>query len=259
MADRQLVSQQASGKHKCYACACLSLVKDLNVRLRSIQDNFFHVACRRKKPNKAVVRKPLEGSCYVISSNWFSHLSVLHSGAGGTLSVWGLPRAHDRSGSLHQPGLLWSAADVSIHHADLAKLHPVVWCVMKRICTLRWSLCVRSSLICIFALFCSTDCVKPLYGLPVFCGGVLSILWGRLFFILQTETTQMLHRWCESLVCVCVCVCFQVLAYFTVCLWVMPFSFFVSLSAGENVLPSTVQQGGEWLWFHTVYMTTWIS
>lgn len=39
--------------------------------------------------------------------------------------------------------------------------------------------------------------------------------------------------------------CFQVLAYFTICLWVIPFSFFVSLSAGENVLPSTVQQGGE--------------
>lgn len=38
----------------------------------------------------------------------------------------------------------------------------------------------------------------------------------------------------------------QVLAYFTICLWVIPFAFFVSLSAGENVLPSTMQQGGEW-------------
>lgn len=37
----------------------------------------------------------------------------------------------------------------------------------------------------------------------------------------------------------------QVLAYFTICLWIIPFSFFVSLSAGENVLPSTMQQGGE--------------
>ncbi|KAF5902787.1 ventral anterior homeobox 2, partial [Clarias magur] len=35
----------------------------------------------------------------------------------------------------------------------------------------------------------------------------------------------------------------EVLAYFTICLWVIPFAFFVSLSAGENVLPSTVQQG----------------
>ena len=32
---------------------------------------------------------------------------------------------------------------------------------------------------------------------------------------------------------------FQVLAYFTVCLWIVPFSFFVSLSANENVLPTT--------------------
>lgn len=31
---------------------------------------------------------------------------------------------------------------------------------------------------------------------------------------------------------------FQVLAYFTVCLWIVPFAFFVSLSANENVLPT---------------------
>ncbi|XP_019713764.1 protein TEX261 [Hippocampus comes] len=37
----------------------------------------------------------------------------------------------------------------------------------------------------------------------------------------------------------------EVLAYFTICLWVIPFAFFVSLSAGENVLPSTVQQGDD--------------
>uniref|UniRef100_A0A674NQZ4 Protein TEX261 n=1 Tax=Takifugu rubripes TaxID=31033 RepID=A0A674NQZ4_TAKRU len=37
----------------------------------------------------------------------------------------------------------------------------------------------------------------------------------------------------------------EVLAYFTICLWVIPFAFFVSLSAGENVLPSTMQQGDD--------------
>ncbi|XP_071486730.1 protein TEX261-like [Diadema antillarum] len=31
----------------------------------------------------------------------------------------------------------------------------------------------------------------------------------------------------------------EVLAYFTLCLWLVPFAFFVSLSAGENVLPTT--------------------
>ena len=31
---------------------------------------------------------------------------------------------------------------------------------------------------------------------------------------------------------------FQVMAYFTICLWLVPFSFFVSLSANENVLPT---------------------
>ena len=34
------------------------------------------------------------------------------------------------------------------------------------------------------------------------------------------------------------CFNFQVLAYFTICLWVVPFAFFVSLSANENVLPT---------------------
>ncbi|NP_001080112.1 testis expressed 261 S homeolog [Xenopus laevis] len=37
----------------------------------------------------------------------------------------------------------------------------------------------------------------------------------------------------------------EVLTYFTFCLWLIPFSFFVSLSAGENVLPSTIQQGDD--------------
>ncbi|XP_043920004.1 protein TEX261 [Protopterus annectens] len=37
----------------------------------------------------------------------------------------------------------------------------------------------------------------------------------------------------------------EVLAYFTFCLWIIPFAFFVSLSAGENVLPSTVPQGDD--------------
>ncbi|XP_071946843.1 protein TEX261-like [Antedon mediterranea] len=31
----------------------------------------------------------------------------------------------------------------------------------------------------------------------------------------------------------------EVLAYFTLCLWLVPFAFFVSLSANDNVLPTT--------------------
>jgi len=30
----------------------------------------------------------------------------------------------------------------------------------------------------------------------------------------------------------------EILAYFTICLWILPFAFFVSLSASENVLPT---------------------
>ena len=34
------------------------------------------------------------------------------------------------------------------------------------------------------------------------------------------------------------CVHLQVMAYFTLCMWLVPFAFFVSLSANENVLPT---------------------
>ncbi|XP_059998718.1 protein TEX261-like [Lagenorhynchus albirostris] len=37
----------------------------------------------------------------------------------------------------------------------------------------------------------------------------------------------------------------EVLAYFTFCLWIIPFAFFVSPSAGENVLPATMQPGDD--------------
>lgn len=33
----------------------------------------------------------------------------------------------------------------------------------------------------------------------------------------------------------------EVLAYFTLCLWLVPFSFFVSLSANENILPTVAE------------------
>lgn len=33
----------------------------------------------------------------------------------------------------------------------------------------------------------------------------------------------------------------EILSFFTLCLWLIPFTFFVSLSAGDNVLPSTAQ------------------
>ena len=31
----------------------------------------------------------------------------------------------------------------------------------------------------------------------------------------------------------------QILSYFTICLWIVPFSFFISLSSNEYVLPTT--------------------
>ncbi|CAD5121947.1 DgyrCDS10408 [Dimorphilus gyrociliatus] len=37
----------------------------------------------------------------------------------------------------------------------------------------------------------------------------------------------------------------HVLAYFTVCLWIVPFALLVSLSANDNVLPITVSQPNE--------------
>lgn len=34
----------------------------------------------------------------------------------------------------------------------------------------------------------------------------------------------------------------EVMAYFTICLWLVPFGFFVSLSANENILPTLAEQ-----------------
>merc|ERR1711936_1522430 len=34
----------------------------------------------------------------------------------------------------------------------------------------------------------------------------------------------------------------EVLGYFTLCLWLVPFAFFVSLSANENVLPTMAEK-----------------
>ncbi|XP_028391143.1 protein TEX261-like [Dendronephthya gigantea] len=36
----------------------------------------------------------------------------------------------------------------------------------------------------------------------------------------------------------------EILGYFTVCLWILPFAFFVSLSANDNVLPTASMQQG---------------
>jgi uncharacterized membrane protein len=33
----------------------------------------------------------------------------------------------------------------------------------------------------------------------------------------------------------------QVLGYFTLCMWIVPFAFFISLSANDNVLPTTTE------------------
>ena len=34
----------------------------------------------------------------------------------------------------------------------------------------------------------------------------------------------------------------EVMAYFTICQWLVPFAFFVSLSANENVLPTMAER-----------------
>jgi hypothetical protein len=34
---------------------------------------------------------------------------------------------------------------------------------------------------------------------------------------------------------------FQVISYFTLCLWLVPFALFVSLSANENILPTVAE------------------
>ena len=55
--------------------------------------------------------------------------------------------------------------------------------------------------------------------------------------LMQTENRLgMLEVYAHSVICIIYLL--QVMAYFTLCLWMVPFTFFVSLSANENVLPT---------------------
>lgn len=63
---------------------------------------------------------------------------------------------------------------------------------------------------------------------PGFVGSVLSVILNHyLAFAHFTSEWYPFH---------------EVLAYFTVCLWMVPFGFFVSLSANENVLPTMAER-----------------
>lgn len=63
---------------------------------------------------------------------------------------------------------------------------------------------------------------------PAFIGSVLSVIINH--YLAFSYFTTVWHPFHE------------VLAFFTVCLWLVPFAFFVSLSANENVLPTTADR-----------------
>lgn len=63
---------------------------------------------------------------------------------------------------------------------------------------------------------------------PAFIGSVVSVIVNH--YLAFSYFTSVWHPFHE------------VLAFFTVCLWMVPFTFFVSLSANENVLPTTADR-----------------
>ena len=79
--------------------------------------------------------------------------------------------------------------------------------------------------------FCSADDREPLPGVPVLWRPLLPVLGGEPALIVHHDTHEM-SKFLR----------FQVMAYFTLCLWLVPFAFFVSLSANENVLPTTSER-----------------
>lgn len=60
---------------------------------------------------------------------------------------------------------------------------------------------------------------------PSFLGAVILLLWNHYLAFIYFQ--QQLHPFTE------------VMAYFTLCLWLVPFALFVSLSANDNVLPTS--------------------
>lgn len=123
-------------------------------------------------------------------------------------------------------------------YVNIIKQHTNCWGLTSRF----WSRATVFNMIYVLLfLHCSVSGGEPLHGLPVLCTRVLPVLRGIAFhyssgsmeMCFSSSFLPTLSDW------------YQVLSYFTICLWVIPFAFFVSLSAGENVLPSTMQQGGE--------------
>lgn len=59
----------------------------------------------------------------------------------------------------------------------------------------------------------------------------------------QSDLCNMLFFQLSDITTILVPCLVQILAYFTFCLWLVPFTFFLSLSANDNVLP-TLGGGG---------------
>jgi len=62
-------------------------------------------------------------------------------------------------------------------------------------------------------------------------------------FLLSLVSLGLNHYWAFSYFGVKYYPFLEVLAYFTLCLWITPFLYFVSLSANEYVLPTTSERG----------------
>ena len=108
-------------------------------------------------------------------------------------------------------------------------------------------------LVLIFYLIFSDGCHEPLFGVSILCWELSSFFRGKFVvykLLKDYEKETIMHR--EFTIHInnkCI-VLFQVMAYFTLCLWLVPFAFFVSLSANENILPTMAERkpllSGNW-------------
>lgn len=112
--------------------------------------------------------------------------AVLDRCAGEPLPVWRLPNVDGWTRPLHQPGVLWPPADVPLHTTELPQLHPLLWSVWRSLSVgdvfLDAFFFYHFPTLFLFPSFFSLSSVgggEPLFGLPVLCTRVLSILGGN--------------------------------------------------------------------------------
>ena len=128
------------------------------------------------------------------------------------MAVWWVSNTHDSRWHSNPAVLQHSVAYVPLHLNGITGLYAWLWWVAQKI------ICLLFVCMCILALL---------------------LLHHYLTFTYFTENLYTFQEvQCVLSDCIASRIALQVFAFFVLGLWMVPFAFFVSLSAGDNVLPT---------------------